>query len=259
MLVLAFDCGLCTLAYCLYDSDNDKIVDLETADLNLGAKCSSNAICKAVWQFMDNKCLLLNQDQPLQVLIEKQPSKNGKMKCVEHTLLSYVTAHGVLANEIAGQPPVSVTCYSPKHKLNGAERGASRAKYLARKSLSVERAQELGCVVGTEWESYLNSLKKPDDVCDALLMAVVYCKSDNKHLEMNPIIARKPTGDAESWTAANVKYMIKTHLYPRKRADRKKAKQTLTQYVKNCPGLHDAITKHFQNLETALQTFNFRV
>lgn len=181
------------------------------------------------------------------------------MKCVEHTLLSFVTGHGVIPNEIAGHPPISVTCYSPRHKLNGAERGASRAKYQARKSLAVERAQKLSCVAGTEWETYLNSLKKPDDVCDALLMAVVFCKSDNTHLETNPVIARKPTGPADTWTIANLKYMLKTHLYPRKRADRKKAKQTLTQYIAGCPGLDDAITRHFQNLETALQTFNFRV
>lgn len=250
MRILSIDCGLKTLGYCLYQPEPSKILEWGTADVQATGD-SPAAITIALWRYFDAMPELLDGDDntAMTVVIERQPPRNGKMKAVEMALTAYFVAHGVLGREAAGRPPIKVVSYSPRHKLGGAVRGRSAAKYRERKALSVERCLALP-EVQQGWLDKLQAMPKQDDACDALLMAMAYTREARP--EPRQVLARKPGPGTTDLSQAHVKWLLKRHLFPRARAARRTARDTLPQYVTDTPGLADAIEQHYGTLAETL-------
>jgi hypothetical protein len=129
MKILSFDVGIINLAYCIFDSDNSKIIqwgiiDLKITDFSGKIPNGNSSIAKAANDIhvtlikkLDSLPFLLNVDY---VVIEKQPSFNPKMRIIGGCLQSYFYIRGIIDN-----PKItSIEFFSPKHKLkcyNGPE------------------------------------------------------------------------------------------------------------------------------------------
>ena len=81
MKILSFDVGIKNLAYCI--TNNEVIEKWEVLDITANAKESN---CAKLVTILDTCEGLLDCDL---VLIEKQPSKNNKMRIIEGLLNAY--------------------------------------------------------------------------------------------------------------------------------------------------------------------------
>lgn len=164
MRVLSIDPGLRHMSLCLmYDGH---VEALELIDLLDGKTTKKMPTMETLIDRII--CHLDSHDlRPDQVLVEKQPHTNAKMRVVEAVLLTYFKCKGV-----------PVRTYSAKYKLQGQ---GDSITYSARKKLSVKLVTEIlntGLVStsGTVQEVFLASSKR-DDLCDALLMCMHYLKT----------------------------------------------------------------------------------
>ena len=126
MKILSFDVGIVNLAYCIFDTTSQKIVQWEVIELaakkvskfsgkvpsgNTGIAAAANDIHINLIKALDTRPFLLNVDI---VLIEKQPSFNPKMRIIGGCLQSYFYIRGVVDST---DPIRSIEFFSPKHKL----------------------------------------------------------------------------------------------------------------------------------------------
>jgi hypothetical protein len=148
------------------------------------------------------------------VLIEKQPSRNNKMRIVEAMLNAYFIIKGTTNSSSSIK---KVIVYSAKHKL-GSETIKGKKGYAQRKKLSVERTQEfLNQQQQTEEiQNVFKNSKKKDDLADSLLQALAFTKNTiHKEISEQPIelkiSARKPTEKQEKsgYSMSNLKWFFK--------------------------------------------------
>ena len=199
MYILSFDVGVKNLAYCIYDTINDKIqkwsVDTITQQTNEDS-------CRSLIRHLDSLSL---QDNVSVVLIEKQPSKNNKMRIIEALLNVYF---------VIKKPELKIIVYSAKHKL-GSDTFKGKHMYKERKNLSVNRCNFYLKYKQSEFLEYFQNSKKKDDLADSLLQVLSYCKRDNfatnEPIEnICKVSMRKPTPTQEKkgYSKSNLKYLI---------------------------------------------------
>ena len=210
MKILSFDVGTKNLAFCILDEQT--ITHWNVIDV----KCkSSDDICSRIVDTLDEYPDLLLADL---VLIEKQPSKNNKMRIVEALLNAYFVIKGV-------NNPSSliskVLVYSSKHKLGSTNLRGS-LNYRERKKLGMTRCQEFltRSSQPDQFISLYSSSKKKDDLADCLLQALSYTKDDTLHtieaIDLDTsckIVARKATKkqEAKMYSKSNLKFIFLQH------------------------------------------------
>ena len=258
MKIISFDCGTQNLSWCLYDSDQKSIIDWQLQDIThpLGSTMNEFLFKKLdSWGFKDIT-RLTSDGQKVHVVIEKQPYRNAVCKNIEAALLNYFILRGKV--DIDKKYAVHKVCtFNPKKKLAGQKIAKGKKAYAERKQRSIDLVEEIDAVKTTKWSTYLKSLKKKDDVCDALLQAVAYCgqtPDDLNKAEIKRIIARKPKENCKDLTPANIKYLLKQLLYPRLKKQRVGALQRLPANLEQNKDLKSAITSRYPSLDSALQS-----
>lgn len=172
--VLSFDVGIINLAYCIFDSVSLKIIHWEIITLDNTAANYSKLYINLI-KALDQRPHLIDVDN---VLIEKQPSLNPKMRIVAGCLQTYFFIRGVVDST---KPIDTVEFFSPKNKLKcytGPELAVpGKSKYAQTKQRGVLIAKSKL----TEFHEPLERLyffensKKKDDLADCYLQAVTYC------------------------------------------------------------------------------------
>jgi hypothetical protein len=172
--VLSFDVGIINLAYCIFDSNECKIKHWEIITLDNTAANYSKLYINLIKE-LDKRTFLLDVDN---VLIEKQPSLNPKMRIIAGCLQTYFFIRGVVDSI---DPIKTVEFFSPKNKLKcytGPELTVpGKSKYAQTKQRGVLIAKSKL----TEYQEPLERLyffensKKRDDLADCYLQAVTYC------------------------------------------------------------------------------------
>lgn len=211
MKLLSFDVGIKNLAYCIYDSSSNKVLFWNIIDIT--AKKSDNA-CAHMVELLDNYKELLNCDV---VLIEKQPSRNNKMRIVEGLLNAYFVIKGITNKE---SDISKVIVYSAKHKL-GKDTFRGKSNYSQRKKLGVFRTEAFlkQYPQTDEFHNLFIESKKKDDLADSLLQALSYVNVDidcdtKSFSENEKVISRKPSKKQERsrYSKCNLKYLLNEYV-----------------------------------------------
>ena len=127
MKIASFDVGTKNLAYCIVE--NGLIQHWDVLEIKY---TTNETLCNNIVRAMDVHPELLEVDT---VVIEKQPSKNNKMRIVEALLNAYFVIKGTTS---ASSLVSKVCVYSSKHKLGDTNlRGNSN--YRERKKLGITR------------------------------------------------------------------------------------------------------------------------
>jgi len=208
MRIASFDVGIKNLAFCI--TEEEKICLWEIKDITPER---GEDTCTSIVKLLDSIPELLDVDV---IVIEKQPSRNNKMRIVEALLYSYFIIKGVSQTEIRVRKAV---VYSAKHKL-GKTSFKGKSCYRERKKLAVARCSKF--ISETEQEpdfiAQFQESKKKDDLSDCFLQAMSYIKSatllqmsDTIVIEDEKIVCRKPSVSQEKkgYTKSNLKYLYK--------------------------------------------------
>ena len=212
MRILAIDCGIKNLAWCLYDSSEGHIVDWEVADVtDVGTK--DTPVPEKLVMYLQTKPGMLECDV---VLIEKQPPRNAKMRIVEAVLHTYFVIKGKLATA-AEHHIGEVISYSAKHKLAGVIGIQGKTNYGARKKAAIAKVIEL--LPEGRWRSFFCSQKKKDDSADCFLMTIAYTKQLEAPAVVDGeitkrVLAKKPRDGCEvcDYTNGNIKFEVREWL-----------------------------------------------
>ena len=213
MSILSFDVGIKNLAFCILKES--KIQSWNVSEIKYR---TNQSLCEAIVAHLDSFPELLNCDT---VLIEKQPSRNNKMRIIEALLNAYFIIKGSSSDSSAIS---KVLVYSAKYKLGGNTL-KGKTNYSERKKLGIMRCKkflESTSEINNEFDEIFNKSKKKDDLADSLLQALAY----NKHsifesLQMvtnneSKVIARKPTDKQErssNYSRSNIKYLLQENQY----------------------------------------------
>lgn len=154
MSCLSVDIGIKNLAFCVCDSEH-KLVDWKVVQIQ---NANVRVMIESIHQLFDEynfEC----------VILEKQPSRNIKMRMVENTLAVYFIMSGV----------PKVVQYSPKHKLGTAGKMTKgRSNYTLRKKMGISMCGKYIQNSETDWIDYFQKHKKKDDLADCLLQYIAY-------------------------------------------------------------------------------------
>lgn len=186
MSTLSIDIGMKNFAYCILDHNylikKWAVIDIGKTPLTYLKMLDTLDLTKEI----------------VKVIIEKQPTKNVKMKQFENMLHCYFIIKGVFNNS---SPIKSIEIFNPQHKL-GKSHVKGQRNYRERKKISIEICKlflnnDLHIQTNEIVECFKNS-KKKDDMSDCLLQGLVAMKYDIDKLSCNiqiktTIKPRKPT------------------------------------------------------------------
>lgn len=190
-MIISFDVGMKNLAYCVY---HDSIVHWGVLDLG-NSKNTENIAKSIVSQLNDD----IFKDADI-ILIEKQPTRNPKMRSIEAMLCMFFTLR-----------EQKVICYSPKFKLKNC---AKINSYTDRKKMSVRLCKQYLDKTTNKFLETFQSSKKKDDLADCLLQVLSYVDCgifNNLDPDETPEIIRprKPTEKqmrTKRFSKSNLKY-----------------------------------------------------
>lgn len=243
MSILSFDVGMKNLAFCILKDTT--LIHWNVSEIKY---TTNQSLCEAIVNHLDAWPQLLECET---VLIEKQPSRNNKMRIIEALLNAYFVIRGI-KNEKSNIKKVLV--YSAKHKL-GSNTLKGKTNYNERKKLSVARCKnflESTPLQNSAFIDTFTSSKKKDDLADTLLQALSYTKHaifDNLQLinnEESKVVARKPSDKQErsgNYSRSNIKYFLKESKYDNN----------------NCPQkILKSLKKFYDNVEDAYKSLNLQ-
>lgn len=162
MVVLSFDVGQKNLAYCKVHPDTHEIQDWNVVAIPT-ATCVSSVV-KALENLFPKSLELTT------VIVEKQPSRNVKMRIIETILLTYFATIGV-----------KTVSFSAKHKLGAVGKTMKgKSNYTMRKKMSVVmcRTYLSSLPSASSVQDMYEKSKKKDDLADCLLQYLAYIQYD---------------------------------------------------------------------------------
>ena len=124
MSILSFDVGIKNLAFCILKEN--VIIEWNVSEIKYR---TNQSLCDAIVNHLNEFPQLLECET---VLIEKQPSRNNKMRIIEALLNAYFVIKGSSNNE---SNITKVLVYSAKYKL-GTNTMKGKTNYNERKKLS---------------------------------------------------------------------------------------------------------------------------
>ena len=185
MYIISFDIGIKNMAYCIGNFINNefKINKLEKIDLN----CKNNniqMIIDSTIEFLDYISSDFLKDEKIIILIECQMT--SKMKIIQTVINTYYKLINKYENV-----EIETIYLSPKHKLNLIKNYITQIpdSIINNKIVNDKYKQnKLDSIIFSKWIleniyknddilEYFNSLKKKDDISDALLMVIYYYES----------------------------------------------------------------------------------
>lgn len=193
MKVLSIDVGIKNLGMCIFDSDNERILYWDVREITSGY-----VQCRHVKKFFDDLLEIHSVDE---VIIEKQPNRNVRMRVIETMIHMYMTMKNMKS-----------IAYSSKHKLFGQGGNLKGKKnYNERKKRSISIVMLL--VRGTKHESYFNMSRKKDDLADSYLQVLSYLNikiPEVRYNEKTKYSSRKPSKKQERYgfSKSNIKYYL---------------------------------------------------
>lgn len=202
MIYASFDVGTVNLAFCIID-ENEIIKYWDVINIK-----SSDPIktCRLMVEQLDGVELLKQVDQ---VIVEKQPSCNPKMRVIEGFIVSYFC----IRSKTCG-----VTSYSPKYKLNCYDGFTPnfnvKSEYTERKKTGIYHTKHLIVDQDPKFIELFDKSKKKDDLADCYLQALSYIRYKNRNISKS-VVARKPTKKQlkyKKFNICNIKYLINEYL-----------------------------------------------
>lgn len=246
MKILSIDVGIKNLAYCLID--NTEILEWNIIDIT--SKSNANA-CSYMVKLLDTCQNILNCDL---VLIEKQPSKNNKMRIIEGLLNAYFVIKGMNNDESTIK---DVKVYSAKHKL-GKDTFKGKSNYSQRKKLGIFRCNAFLQQVKQkeDIEKIFDKSNKKDDLADCLLQSLSYidfninCNTED-FSKNEKVIARKPSKKQEKsrYSKCNLKWFVKEYI------KNGKDKEYIIERFNSEPKLQTSTKYWYKNIEEAIDLF----
>jgi len=194
MSVLSIDVGLKNLALCLMEE-------------NLTVRYWNVLEVSGVQDMLEQLDSVCPLDEINEVIIEKQPSFNPKMRTVACALQSYFIIRGQIDNTNINK----IIFYSAKYKLQICEgsvpKGLSKSqRYRFHKKMAIDECRRK--VEDNETLStFFGEHKKKDDLADSYLQAVSYISSKEGFIGVVP---RKPTPKqikSKKLTLSNIKFL----------------------------------------------------
>lgn len=175
-LVLSFDVGIKNMAVCLMNISNKKnvilklgIIDItsEKKDLNSMSINLINELDQFVMEYLDGKW-------SLQVLIENQPvMKAPTMKSIQMIIYTYFQILGIHEGQDIKIFMVSAMKKNTYMKSKGYDIKAK--DYKSNKENSIKFVEDYLTSQDDKMQlNYINTLKKKDDVCDALIQIFAF-------------------------------------------------------------------------------------
>jgi len=171
--LLSFDVGIKNMAYCYAIINDEKlnIINLNKVDLNCKKNDIQNIIDNTI-EFLDTIIEEVNIDEKLIVLIECQ--MRSEMKCIQTTINTYFKMTSKYLNM-----NIETHYVSPKHKLKIINKYGDKIANNKYKQNKLDAEFYAIYLLENTYKndvilSYINSLKKKDDVCDALLMIIYF-------------------------------------------------------------------------------------
>lgn len=258
MRVISIDPGTKNLAVCAVDfvgEEPPKIAAWATTALDGSDAAGVASTMARLFGGGDDAGLA---DLRPEVVIEKQPPKNAKMR----TLQCYAEMYWVLRGA------VRVVVQDARAKLNWAAttrhwptREIPTWSYSERKKLSVEVARSWLAAGADEgpWREAFEASKKKDDLADALLQALAYVGMVRRVLadggspkkQAKAIVARKPSAAAAAsgkFTRNGVKWLLLRALGARD-GDAATLEDVLTQRGAETTKLRKSVLKNFGSYE----------
>ena len=196
MKVLSIDVGIKNLGMCILDSDTEKILYWDVREITSGY-----VQCKHVIKLFDE---LLKDHNVDEVIIEKQPNRNVRMRVIETMIHMYMNIKEIKS-----------VAYSSKHKLFGQGGNLKGKKnYNERKKRSISIVLYL--MKGSNYEEYFNVSRKKDDLADSYLQVLSYLSikiPEVRYNEKNKYCSRKPSKKQEKYgfSKSNMKYYLQNY------------------------------------------------
>jgi len=169
MKVLSIDVGTKNLAVCVLDVGT-------TAEIEYWKVLETDGL-KDLFEQLDAEIVF---DDSFDIVIEKQPSFNPKMRTVESALKTYFIIRGQLDSEVVSR----IVSFSPKHKIHicahrlPTEPVPKSKRYRMHKKIAVEE-----CAARIQESPVLREFyaghKKKDDLADSYLQGIAYIQMNN--------------------------------------------------------------------------------
>ena len=220
MSILSIDVGTTNLAMCLYNSDNQEILEWDVDGIPTQ---HPEGILVTLRNHLDARPWVLTA--PV-VLIERQPKKSDKMIGVMLFLEAYF---------IIKCPASTTLLWDARHKVPDVV-GAGKAMYRLRKKTAINRCEEFlfqGPEVNRKWCEKWKGSRKKDDLADTVLQAMSYMRPQRvvetkKKAIPTKIVARAPTENQKSkkYSINNIAWFIKNKSMEELKKDKR--------FVKDC-------------------------
>jgi hypothetical protein len=195
--VLSIDVALRTLAYAVVtfpSEGNARLEALDSVDLlalaGVPGKVTTTAgedLVAAVERAMPSLLGVWSSFPLTEVVIERQPATNAKMRMVACAIATMLRTAWALASHDPSLPPPTVAfqapalqrrAYPPASEEEAREPPTASQRYAAKKAAAVAAAQSLLATHADEWPAHLaerfETTTKRDDMADALLQAFAW-------------------------------------------------------------------------------------
>lgn len=215
MSILSIDVGTTNLAMCLYNPENQEILEWDVDGIPTQ---NPDGILVTLRNHLDARPWVLTA--PV-VLIERQPKKSEKMIGVMLFLEAYF---------IIKTPESKTLLWDARHKVPDVV-GAGKAMYRLRKKTAISRCEDFlyrGPEVNRRWWDKWKSSKKKDDLADTVLQAMSYMRPQRvvetkRRAVPDRIIARAPTENQKNtkYSLNNLAWFIKNKTLDELKNDRR--------------------------------------
>jgi hypothetical protein len=215
MSILSIDVGTTNLAMCLYNSDNQEILEWDVDGIPTQ---NPDGILVTLRKHLDARPWVLTA--PV-ILIERQPKKSDKMIGVMLFLEAYF---------IIKCPESKTLLWDARHKVPDVV-GAGKQMYRLRKKTAINRCEDFlyrGPEVNRKWWDKWKTSKKKDDLADTVLQAMSYMRPQRvvetkRRAVPDKIISRAPTENQKKtkYSLNNLAWFIKNNTLDELKKDKR--------------------------------------